>query len=120
SLFEITNLAELAVELRLLRVDDLPDDENLDRNIQQLVRGLSYELRQPVARVRRGREHFVAVPASAPLPNLVRQLVPHVATLVPQEITELLRFDRPSETLGPIARAYLQFALGSPLFADRL
>ncbi len=115
NLFAITNQEELALEYRLLDIRSLPQGESYDKNLNQLVKALRYEMRQPVALVRTGLGHAVAVPADAPLPALQRRLMPHVARLSPRDETPVLDFARLTDETRPIALAFLQFALGTPL-----
>jgi len=115
NLFAITNQEELALDYRLLDIHGLPQGESYDKNLNQLVKALRYEMRQPVALVRSGGGHSVAVPADAPLPALQRRLMPHVAILAPRDETPILDFARLTDETRPIALAFLQFALGTPL-----
>jgi hypothetical protein len=119
NLFEICNLGELRIGYRLLRIDGLPADDQLDRNVQQLVSDLAYELRQPVARTRRDGEQFVALPSNAAMPRLRRQLVPHAVDLIPDDQTFELDLANLDDATAPIGRAFLQFAVRTPLYRDR-
>lgn len=119
NLYEITNLGDLDIAYRLLRVEGVPADEQFDRNVGLLVGGLAYEMRQPVARVRRGNQQYVAVPANCALPKLQRQLVPHAVDLVPDQETHELNLGRLNDDEVPVARAFLQFAVRTPLYRDR-
>jgi hypothetical protein len=115
NLFAITNQEELALTYRLLDIRSLPQGESYDKNLNQLVKALRYEMRQPVALVRTSSGHAVAIPADAPLPTLERRLMPHVAILAPRDETPVLDFARLTEETRPIALSFLQFALGAPL-----
>ena len=115
NLFEITNRHELTVTYRLLDIQGVPLGEYYDKNMNQLVKALRYEMRQPVALLRRGNTHCLAIPADIPLPQLQRRLIPHIVTLVPHTETYLLDFSRLDEETMPIALAFLQFTLGTPL-----
>ncbi len=107
NLFEVTNRRELEVAYRLLEIRNLPPGEHYDKNINQLVKAIRYELRQPVALVRDGNVHCLAIPSDAVLPQLQRQLMPHVV--------HALDFAHLDADTASIAVAFLQFALSSPL-----
>lgn len=118
NLFEITNLADLRADYRRLRLIGLPTDEHFDRNAQQIATDLSYELRQPVARIRHDGQVKLAIPAGSRLPNLKRQVVPHAVELLPEQETSELDLASLDETTAPIARAFMQFAIRAPLRSD--
>ncbi|MFQ5872326.1 MAG: hypothetical protein ACE5JL_00790 [Dehalococcoidia bacterium] len=118
NLFEVTNLAEISVGYRLLEVRGLPPGGEYDKNVNQLVKAVSYEVHQPVALVRHGDTHFLAMPGHSQLPRLEQQLMPHVAQLEPVQEIYPLEFDRLDSRTAPIATAFLQFALRGPLFTD--
>ncbi|HZU67013.1 MAG TPA: hypothetical protein VFA09_07010 [Ktedonobacteraceae bacterium] len=115
NLFEVTNRRELEVAYRLLEVQNLPPGDHYEKNINQLLKAVRYELRQPVALVRDGSAHFLAIPADATLPQLQRQLMPHVVTLAPRKESHILDFARLDADTAQIAIAFLHFALSSPL-----
>lgn len=117
NLFEITNSAALTLPYRLLRVHGLPADEYYDKNINQLVKAIRFEIRQPATLVRRDDAHYVAIPAQAPLPTLERKLMPHIATLAPAG-DAVLELDRLDAGTAPIARDFLRSALRAPLWRD--
>jgi hypothetical protein len=117
--FAITNQDELAVEYRLLRVQGLPPGESYDKNLQRLVKQVAYEMRQPVAPVRQGDDHCLAIPAHVPLPPLQQRLTPHVATLQPASTIQPLAFNHLDAATLPIAVAFLHFAFGGLLWRDR-
>jgi hypothetical protein len=117
NLFEITNLADHSVPYQLLRVQGLPPDDQVDRNLNQLVKKVAYELRQPVALVRRRDMPYLAIPASVPVPARQQRLTPHVVMLVPDEAS-VLRLDRLDADTLPIARAFLQRSLQNPLYEN--
>jgi hypothetical protein len=119
NLFGITNQAELTMDYRLLEVRGLPPGENYDKNLNRLVKAMRYEMRQPVALVRRGHTHCLAIPADAALPALEQQLMPHVVTLSPAEKTLPLEFGHLHREAAPIAVAFLQAALGQPLWQQQ-
>src|SRR5258708_36188331 len=108
NLFAITNQEELALEYRLLDIRSLPKGESYDKNLNQLVKALRYEKRQPVALVRSGSGHAVAVPADAPLPAPQRRLMPHVAILAPRDQTPVRDCARLTHETRPISPAFLQ------------
>jgi hypothetical protein len=115
NLFAITNQEELTLDYRLLDIRGLPQGESYDKNLNQLVKALRYEMRQPIALVRTSSGHAVAIPADAPFPARQRRLMPHVAILSPRDETPTLDFARLTEETRPIALSFLQFALGAPL-----
>jgi hypothetical protein len=119
NLFAITNQAELAMAYRLLEVRGLPPGENYDKNLNRLVKAVCYEIRQPVALVRRGDTHCLAIPAEAILPALEQPLMPHVAMLVPSGSAFPLEFAHLDRETAPIAIAFLQTALRTPLWQQR-
>jgi len=118
TLFEITNRSDLSVAYRRLVVRGLPDSESYDKLVNQLVKAVQFEIRQPVALVRRGNAHELVIPADAPLPVLERKLMPHLATLVPEDAVHQLDFRRLDGEDQRIAVAFLHFALEGPLFRD--
>jgi hypothetical protein len=117
NLFEITNRQELRIACRLLAVHGLPAGEHYDKQVNLLVKGVSYELRQPVALVRHGDGHALAIPADARLPVLEQQLTPHMATLEPLPGATVLDFARHDLATERIALAFLGHALRTPLWA---
>src|SRR5437867_5913041 len=82
--FEIQNLDDLSLKYRVLRITGLPAGDTYDKNVNRLVTSIAYELRQPVALVRRDHTHAVVIPADGPLPKLEQPLMPHVAVLEPE------------------------------------
>jgi hypothetical protein len=119
NLFEITNQAELTMAYRLLEVRGLPPGENYDKNLNRLVKAVCYEIRQPVALVRRGDTHCLAIPADAALPALEQPLMPHVALLIPSDRTFPLEFTCLNREAAPIVIAFLQTAFRTPLWQRR-
>lgn len=119
NLFAITNQAELSMAYRLLEVRGLPSGDNYEKNLHRLVKGVSYEIRQPVALVRRGDRHHLAIPGDAMLPALEQPLMPHVALLIPSDRTFPLEFADLDRETAPIAIAFLQTALRTPLWQRR-
>lgn len=119
NLFEIRNQADLTIAYRLLEVKGLPPGEHYDKNMNRLVKAVTYGIRASVVLLQQGGAHYLAIPADAPLPQLEQRLMPHVATLVPREETYSLPLDRLNEKTAPIAAAFLQRALGAPLWRDQ-
>jgi hypothetical protein len=119
NLFAITNQAELAMGYRLLEIRGLPAGENYDKNLNRLIKAVWYEIRQPVALVRRGDTHCLAIPADAILPALEQPLMPHVAMLVPSDRVFPLEFGGLDRETAPIAIAFLQTAIRTPLWQQR-
>jgi hypothetical protein len=119
NLFEITNQDELSINYRLLEVRGLPPGEHYDKNVNRLVKAVAYEIRKPVALVRRGSGHHLAIPADATLPRLEQRLMPHVASLVPGEETYPLEFAQLDDTTAPIAVAFLVYALRTSLWRNQ-
>jgi hypothetical protein len=119
NLFAIANQAELTMAYRLLEVRGLPSGESYDKNLNRLVKAVCYEIRQPVALVRRGDAHCLAIPANAELPMLEQPLMPHVAILVPSDRVLPLEFASLDKDTAPIAITFLQTALRTPLWQQR-
>jgi hypothetical protein len=117
--FEITNRDELSIAYRLLAVSGLPPGDHYDKNLNQLLKQVRYELKQPVALVRRGDAPCLAIPADAPLPGLEQRLMPHVARLEAREETYPLELDRLDSETTPIAAAFLQYAFRRPLWGHQ-
>jgi hypothetical protein len=113
--FEIQNRDDLSLKYRVLRITGLPAGDAYDKNVNRLVTSLAYELRQPVALVRRGHAHAVVIPADGPLPKREQPLMPHVAVLEPEGDLGILDFRHLDATTAPIATSFLQFAFRSPL-----
>jgi len=110
NLFGIRNLAELSCPYRLLKITGLPDGEHFDRDVHLLAKNLSYQLQAPIAIVHRDDDHFVAIPADIPLPELRQPLRPHVVSLVPRENENWLNFDALNPETLPVAISFLQYA----------
>jgi hypothetical protein len=119
NLFPIANQGRLRMAYRLLEVRGLPPGEHYDKNLRRLVKAICYEIRQPVALVRHDGVHSLAIPADAPLPAPEQPLMPHVATLLPRQGTHRLDFGRLDRETAPIAIAFLQMALRTPLWQRR-
>ncbi len=115
NLFEITNCNKLEVDYRLLEIQGLQYGGYYEKNINQLVKSVRYELRQPVALVRVRDVHCLAIPTDSALPQLERRLTPYVAKLIPHDESHTLDFAHLDASTMPIATTFLQFALGSPL-----
>lgn len=115
NLFAVSNQDELALDYRLLDIRGLPRGEHYDKCLNQLVKALRYRMRQPVALVRQGDGHSLAIPAEAPLPALEHPLMPHVVTLLPRDERSRLDLAHLDDATQPIATAFVQFALGGPL-----
>jgi hypothetical protein len=118
NLFEITNLSDLECKYKLFEIENLPKDENYDKNINLLSTNLSYELNQPNAIIKRGDNHFIALPTDSPSPKLEQQIVPHVIKLKPENKEYKFNLsDLTSENLH-IATKFLQFYFNSPLMKN--
>src|SRR5437763_1457971 len=117
--FEITNREDLALGYRLLEIRGLPACDQYDKLVNKLAKQVRRELRQPVALVRRGESHCLAVLADAPMPNPQQRLTPHVASLIPLGETRSLELARLDASTTPIALSFLQFAFSAPLYLDR-
>lgn len=117
NLFEIANRDELTLPYRLLQVQGLPRGEHYDKNLNQLVKNVAFQTRGPVTAVRRGDAHYLAIPADGPLPVSEQRLMPHVARLIPAE-EALLELGRLDAATAPIAVAFLQYSLRTPLLRD--
>ena len=118
NLFPLLNQDELAITYRLLEIR-LPRGDNYDKNLNQLLKAVRYEMKQPVALVRRAEADYLAVPADAALPQLERRLMPHIATLVPSSTTSRLEFGRLDTQAVAIATAFLEFAFKGGLYQAR-
>jgi len=119
NLFEITNQADLSVGYRLLAIQGVPAGDEYAKNINRLAKMVAYEIRRPVALVRRGDAQYLALPTDAPLPTCEQRLMPHIATLVPEQHEQLLHLGRLDSSSAPIALAFLQSALRTPLWDDQ-
>jgi len=119
NMYEITNLHDLDYECRYLKVTGLPRDNSYDKNLNILVKKLAYELRQPVALVNRGGDHYVVIPVESPLPELDQSLTPHVATLVLIEETVNVRFDALDQETLLIGLSLLRYAVKGALMRNR-
>jgi hypothetical protein len=119
TMFEIANSDDLTLQYRLVDVQGLPPGEHYDRNLNQLVKAVAFALKQPVALVRRGDRHALAIPATAALVMTEVALTPHVARLLPRDETAELDFARLDETTWPIAVRFLTYAFRTPLMRDQ-
>ena len=119
NMYEITNLHDLECECRYLKVTGLPRDSLYDKNLNVLVKKLAYDLRQPVALVKRDDNHCVVIPAESPLPAQDQSLTPHVATLVPVEKTVNVQFDALDQETLPISLSFLRYTAKGALMRDR-
>src|SRR5438128_12669633 len=75
---EIPNGAELTLDYRLLAITGLPSNEHYEKNLNQLLKQVRYEMKEPVALVKRDGTHHLAIPAHASLPALEQPLLPHL------------------------------------------
>lgn len=114
--FEITNRDELSLAYRLLVVRGLPPGDHHDKNLNQLLKQVRYQMKQPVALVHRGDAPYLAIPANAPVPALEQRLLPYVARLEPGQETYPLALARLDAETTPIAVAFLQYAFRRPLW----
>jgi hypothetical protein len=119
NLFEITNLSDLQLSYRLLRIDGLPEGDHYSKQLNLLVKSIIRETRNPVSRLRRGDIDFVVVPCDSPTPKLQRQLTPHVAELHPMQGDYTLKLDRLNQETERIALDFLRFKLDGPLMWNR-
>jgi hypothetical protein len=119
TLFEIANRRDLALDYRLVDVQGLPPGEHYDKNLNQLVKAVAFALKQPVALVRRGDRHALAIPATATLSMTEVALTPHVARLLPSDETSELDLAHLDETTAPIATRFLTYAFRTPLMRDQ-
>ena len=117
--FEITNQYELSLTYRLLAVRGLPPGDHYDKNLNQLLKQVRYQMKQPVALIRRGDAPHLAIPATAPLPPLEQRLMPYVARLEPCQETHPLALARLDAETTPIAVAFLQYAFRRPLWGQQ-
>src|SRR2546426_1458699 len=102
SRFEITNRDELVLDYRLLEIRGLPACDQYDKLVNKLVKQVRRELRQPVALVRCGDTHCLALPADAPMPNPQQRLTPHVANLTSAGETRSLELAHLDASTTPI------------------
>lgn len=118
NLYEITNLEELVTSYRLLEIRGITPGDHYDKCLNQLQKRVTYELKRPVALVRRGDLHCLAIPSDADLPRLEQQVMPFVAQLVPDTLTHRLALDNLSPDEAAIGTTFLTYALRTPLMRD--
>lgn len=118
NLFPLLNQDKLAITYRLLEIH-LTRGDNYDKNLNQLLKAVRFEMRKPVALVRRAEADYLSIPADAALPQLERQLMPHISTLVPTSTTNRLEFARLNAQDVSIAIAFLEFAFKGALYQSR-
>jgi hypothetical protein len=119
NLFEILNREELAIEYRLVEVRGLPPGEHYDKNVNKLAKAVAYEIRQPVSLVRRAGDCYLAIPAEAALSKFEYQLMPHAASLIPEDKTHPLELAQLDPTTAPIAVAFLTYAARTTLWRNK-
>ena len=115
--FEITNLSELTLNYRLLGID-LPETSEHDKQLNQLVKRVAYDIRQPVALIKKNGKHWLAVPAESPLPKMEVQLGPCVAQLSTDAIEYTLNLGQLDANTTPVAVKFLEFVFRTPLMRD--
>lgn len=116
SRFALTNLNALSFSYRLLAIDGLTPGDNFERNINLLKKEVDYELRQPIALVKRDNQAYLALPADCALPVLERPLTPDVAKLRPLPEVYTLDFARLDESTAPVALRILAWAFQNALW----
>ncbi len=117
--YEISNRLALTCDYRLLEIQGLPPGEHFDKNLNQLLKQVRYELKQPVALVRRGDIRYLAIPADSALPRQEQRLIPHAVHLVFDQDVHPLSLASLDLATTPIALAFLQFALRRPLWGHQ-
>lgn len=116
NLYPITNQAAIAIEYRLLSIRGIPAGDSYDKNVNQLVKRVAYEIKEPVALIRDGEHHCLAIPSTAALPSREQRLMPHVATLDPADDTHTVDLAHLTDDTVGVAVAFLQRALSTPLW----
>jgi len=120
--FRILNLDELGFDYRLLKITNLnreiDEKRNIslyDTNVNRVAKNVAFELKQPAALVRKGEDHFLAIPFKAPNPELMQKVVPDIAYLEPIEGAHSLNLSKLNAETLPIAFSFLKFHLKNPL-----
>jgi len=120
NIFLITNLSELKCEYRLYAIRGLSTEQDeYNRNVQILIRDLSYRLRSPVTVIVRDSKPHLVLRTDAAEPPSPFQLVRTTAYF--ERTDEVLTLDyqnRTAET-GRIGERFLQFAVQGALGFDR-
>lgn len=115
NLFPLAEQGRLSLAYRLVEIGGLPQDEHYPKNLNLLIKRLSYQLRSPVAVVTGQERACLAVPAQGVvLPEEV-QLTPYVARLAPGDARHLLHLGALTRETLPIAIRFLEFSLRGPL-----
>lgn len=123
NLYEIPNARDLPTDYRLVDIDGLldagrEDGDLLDRNLSLLSKQVAYQEKAPVALLRDGDGHVLAVPANLELTKEEYALTPDVVTLRPREEVRRVDSSRLSQHDAAVRRSFLRFGLSSPLMRD--
>jgi hypothetical protein len=120
TMYELKNASNLTLEYRLYSIDGFlgagrGDEDLVDRNINLLAKLVAIRERTPVAIVRRGNVHFLALPADRTLHQLEYPVTPAVVRLVPDQTTHSFHLPGTSEEHRRIAMKFIEFSLRNPL-----
>ncbi len=120
SLYEIENLTQLKARYRLVEIDGAfgceRDDEDLaEKNLNLLLKQLSFQEHVPAALVKRGGQRLIAVPADAKLEQTEYALTPHIVSLRALPGTYDIDFDSFNAESERVGLAFLAFQLRTPL-----
>src|SRR5439155_7547980 len=114
---------ELPTDYRLLDIDGLldagrEDGDLLDRNLSLLSKLVAYQEKAPVALLRDGGGHMLAIPAELELTREEYVLTPDVVTLRPRSGVRRVDPSRLSPHDAAVRRSFLRFGLSSPFMRD--
>lgn len=115
-MFEIKNIKQLVFDYKLLEIKGLPQGEDFEKNIGILKQKLAFELRKPVALQVKDGKYFIAIPFNSENPELEQQLVPHIITLIPENIRYPLKLENSTSNEISIIVSFLEYQIKSTLW----
>ena len=116
NVFEITNLDMLKAQYKLYRIKGLTSElDEYERNLQILIKKLSYKLLSPVTVIKRNGNSYLALRNDAPqLPDKY-ELIRATAVFEQTDETIELDFNNLSEETLTICQRFMQFAINGNL-----
>jgi hypothetical protein len=106
----------LTFDYKVLEITGLPRGEDFDKNIGILKQKLAYELRQPVTIKVKNGKYFIVIPFNSKDPQLEQKLIPHIITLIPENVKYSLKFENSSSDEHSIIIAFLEYHIKSTLW----
>ena len=119
NIYEILNPQELSCKYWLYRIKGIPSgSDDFDKNVQMLVRSLSFRTKSPCIQINNNAGVFIAQPEGrTELPSSY-SLVRTPVIIEKQGDLHDLNFGQLSNENVELATRFLQFSLQSPLFRN--